>query len=273
MQSSDVLNDFSFYSLFLKAEKNRWNLSDIDWTKIDKSKVLESDISIARHLAWTEVTTLSATSEFLNKYHDDLDFSQWLCIWFYEESKHPFVLMKWLEQFGEKFDSSFITTGREIHPMRDSKIESLAFNIISELTASKGYGFVADLTEEPILKSIYQHLSADEYRHAMGFVTYAKNSLEASGYPDSELIRILQILKFSLLSKSQRHPVQEALKQIKKDLFESKNLQNEFLTFDSELESRILKTFSHLTNLKLSSSKDLEVEIIKIRQRMRPAST
>ena len=36
---------------------------------------------------------------------DDVDFTEWVSIWFYEETKHPDALLRWLGSFGVTVDA------------------------------------------------------------------------------------------------------------------------------------------------------------------------
>ena len=52
-------------------------------------------------MAFSENATYSATQRFLDAFFDDVDFSKWISVWFYEETRHPHVLVEWLRRVGE----------------------------------------------------------------------------------------------------------------------------------------------------------------------------
>ncbi|HVL02650.1 MAG TPA: hypothetical protein VM553_22680, partial [Dongiaceae bacterium] len=136
---SNVFKDLTYYQLFDVAEKARWHMTEIPWDEIDHSKVNDNLIALIKTIAFGELTTYSATKSFMEMFADDLDFTQWLAVWLYEETKHPHALIKWLHMVGADVDSSFLMQGREITPMTPSKAEMLAFNIISEIVAGNTY--------------------------------------------------------------------------------------------------------------------------------------
>lgn len=266
MFHENVLEDLSFYKLFLAAEKVRWSMSDIDWNGIEKDKVSPWLIRVVRDVAASEFTTYSATQQFLTKFGDDLDLSQWMSVWFYEETKHPFVLMKWLSMLGETFDTNYVLEGRKIHPMRDSKMEMLALNIISEIMASGTYHSVSKICAEPVLKTILKNLSGDEMRHATGFFIFAKQTIAASENPDLEKLRALQILFYSVSAKDQHHPVNEVLRRLEKD-HGLKSVVASLAGDEAQIERRLLLQFSQLTEENLQSKQDVLAAIQAYRRK------
>lgn len=190
--TGDVFNELSYYSLFDVAEKARWNMTDIPWGEIDHSKVNNDLIESVKTITFGELTTYSATRSFMEMFSDDLDFTQWLAVWLYEETKHPHALIKWLHCVGASVDSVFLSQGREITPMTPSKVEMLAFNIISEIVAGNMYTKTADSVDEPVLKKIALHLAKDEMRHSVGFENYTRLCIKNSNDPDMERITCLR---------------------------------------------------------------------------------
>ena len=130
---SDSFNELSYYSLFDVAEKARWKMVDLPWDAFDKSRVDDWLVDLVKTIAFGECTTYSATRAFMDLFADDLDFSQWLAVWFYEETKHPHVLLKWLSLAGAKVSAKELIAAREITPMTPSGVEMLTFNIVSNI--------------------------------------------------------------------------------------------------------------------------------------------
>jgi hypothetical protein len=114
---ADVSAEFGYYELLGASEKARWKFGELPWGDFDKSKATQGDIYAATVSAHGELTTFSATSSFMQLFSDDIDFMQWLAIWFYEETRHPLALIKWLAMAGSPTDETFMRTGREIAPM------------------------------------------------------------------------------------------------------------------------------------------------------------
>lgn len=188
----NAFKDLTYYSLFDIAEKARWNMTDIPWDEIDHSKVTPELIESIKTMAFGELTTFSATQSFMAMFSDEVDFTQWLAVWLYEETKHPHALVKWLHLVGCDVDSKFLMQGREITPMTPSRVEMLTFNIISEIVAGNMYVRFGEILEEPVLRQIVLHLAKDEMRHSVGFENYTRISIRDAEDPDKERITALR---------------------------------------------------------------------------------
>lgn len=189
---SNAFKELSYYSLFDVAEKARWQMTEIPWDSMDHTKINDYLIELVKTIAFGELTTYSATKSFMAMFEDDVDFTQWLAVWLYEETKHPHALVKWLHLAGAEVDSSFLLQGREITPMTPSKVEMLSFNIISEIVAGNTYTQTSHLVEEPVLKQIALYLAKDEMRHSVGFENYTRICIDQADDPDLERITCLR---------------------------------------------------------------------------------
>lgn len=204
----DPLDTALYYGLFREAEAVRWKMSDIPFDAIENDKVSPALIDLVRANAAAELTTWTATNQFFHAFSDDVDFTQWMTVWLYEETKHPQVLMRWLKHFGESFDNGFFLEGRKTYPFMNSKMGTLTFNILSEIEASTYYLSVYKNVQEPVLRLITKHLAADEARHASSFYLYAKKRLTQSDNPQYERFEALKMLYFWLVSSQNvKHPV------------------------------------------------------------------
>lgn len=188
----DILSELSYYELYDIAENARWKMSDIPWETIDRSLVDERLIGLVEGIAFGELTTYSATHSFMNLFVDDIDFTQWLAVWLYEETKHPHVLAKWLSHLGHPLSASFFRQGRKIAPMTGSKVEMLTFNIISEIVATTNYTRTSKIVSEPVMKLILHKLGQDEMRHSQGFEHYCKQVIRNSQDPERERVACLR---------------------------------------------------------------------------------
>jgi hypothetical protein len=248
---ADVSAEFGYYDLLGASEKARWKFNELPWDAFDKSKATAGDIYAARVSAHGELTTFSATSSFMQLFSDDIDFMQWLAIWFYEETRHPLALIKWLALAGNPTDETFMRTGREITPMTKSKVEMLTFNIVSEITASVVYHHLSRAASEPVLVEITRNLSRDEMRHSVGFEHYCAKAIAAAADPALERIRALRAVWFLLEPSADgltRHPVFLTLKQAQGVDFEA---------IKESVTRQILRRFSKLLDLELESSEQL----------------
>jgi hypothetical protein len=204
----DILSELLHYELFGAAERVRWQLEDIPWQTIVRDKVGPNVPAFVRQLALAELTTYAATRRFLQEFSDDIDFTQWMSVWFYEETKHPHVLVRWLRELGENFSSREMVRGRITAPFMKSRFGMLVTNMISEVHASALYVVLGRTTEEPVLKAIASNIARDEARHATGFLAYARRALERSKQPEEDRLEALKVLHMWLSENSHvQHPV------------------------------------------------------------------
>jgi hypothetical protein len=248
---NDVIGDALYTRLFDEAERVRWELADIPWDRIARDAVTPELCELVREIAYSELTTTTATRRFLTELSDDVDFTQWISVWFYEETKHPQALLRWLRHVGWTVDERFVLRGRATAPFMKSKIGTLVTNIISEMAASSAYANLAARAHEPVLTTIATHLAADEARHAASFYSYARRYLERSAERDADRRDAQKVLYLWLDGNSHvQHPVNE---------FYVRNaaaLQK--LKFEPELpRARIVQLVATLLDVQLSADGDL----------------
>lgn len=183
-----------FYPLFSQAETARWTMEDIPWDRIEDDKVDENLVEIVHRAALTEMTTYEATERFMHAFRGDVDFTQWISVWFYEETKHPHALMRWLDHFGRAVTRDEMLSARTTYPFVDSRIGTLAINVMAEMVAADGYLRLAAMSPEPVLTEIVTNLARDEARHASGFYAFARKALEQAADPVKEKRTVLLIL-------------------------------------------------------------------------------
>ena len=206
----DFIADAIFCGLFDEAERVRWRMADVPWAAIEKDKASPGLVALVREAAFTELTTFSATRRFLQEFADDPDLSQWMSVWFYEETKHPQVLMRWLSHFGESCDTQFVLRGRVTAPFMKSRFGTLVTNVISELVASASYRSLYRHSPEPVLAHIAKNLASDEARHASSFYAYARRMLERSPQPNALRLDGLKVLYMWFVENDRvLHPVNE----------------------------------------------------------------
>ncbi len=251
----DVISESCFYRLFDAAEAVRWQMASIQWQSIDADKVTPAQIQLVREIAFSELTTMTATRRFLTSYADDSDFSQWLSVWFYEETKHPQVLLRWLHEVGEVVDESFMLRGRASAPFMKSKMGMLVTNIISEMVASSSYTLLSEHLLEPVLSSITAKLAADEARHAASFYEYARRHLDRCSDKLSERRDAVKVLYMWLQDNGQvSHPVNAFYSRNQVAMLELKLPQ-------SMPRERIIAVIGGLVDLPLTMESDLLAQI------------
>jgi ferredoxin len=197
------------------AENVRWRITDLPWAKFDKEKATPGLVAVVREMAYSEQTTFSATQKFMQAFAQDADFSQWISVWFYEETKHPMALLKWLGLAGDTYDDEFVMKGRESEPFMPSLTGTLVTNIISEMVAAEAYLGMVEGKPEPLITAIATKLCGDEARHAASFFTYASRIVDRAQTPDREKVDALKVLHFWFnIAKNVAHPVNQAMQKI-----------------------------------------------------------
>jgi ferredoxin len=202
-----------FDELATGAESVRWTLAALPWDELDPGLASAGLRRVVREMAFSENATYSATQRFLDAFGDDVDFSRWLAVWFYEETRHPYVLLEWLRRVGEPIERDFVLKARVSTPLMRSQLGTLVTNVISEVTAAQAYRYLARTSPEPVLGGIAARVAGDEARHAASFFRFARQRVEATeGVAVRERARGLEVLR-AWLDGTQRvtHPVQQMI--------------------------------------------------------------
>jgi hypothetical protein len=263
---TSIYDDGLFYRLFDEAERVRWKMTDYPWSTIHKQDISPGWMAVARETLVGELTTFSATERFFADFADDVDFTQWLTVWLYEETKHPSAFLLWLTNLGEKFDSRFMLQGRETIPFMPSKMGTLATNVISEMVAATLYTTLgAQPNIEPVLKQIFMNVGGDEARHAASFYSYAKKRIERSEDPTSAKLDALKILYFWTtpeLNQRVGHPVNMMANRYKANPTVQEAVHSDVIrdAVDNAYK-RVCRVFESLLELELRSPKDVAQQI------------
>lgn len=247
------------------AEAVRWKVADLPWDRFDASKATPELRAVVREMAYSEQTTFSATQKFMSAFGAaDADFSQWISVWFYEETRHPMVLLKWLERAGEVHDDDFVQKGRESEPFMPSLVGTLVINIVSEMVAAHAYLHMAAGRLEPLLHATVVKLAGDEARHGASFFTYARRLIEKSETPERDRLDALKVLHFWFnIGNDVSHPVNQAMKRLE-GLLPALGSPPLFPPND-----RIAQVVGALTGLKLSSAAALPETMLEHTRRVR----
>jgi len=250
---NDLIGGMLHTQLFNQAEAVRWRMADIPWDGIDREAATPALCRLVRDIASSEQTTFAATRRFLTDLADDVDLTQWIAVWFYEETKHPNVLLRWLHHFGIAVDDRFVQQGRATAPFMRSRMGTFVTNIISEMVASTGYVALRDRSPEPVLGQIAGHLAADEARHCASFYMYARRHLERSPDPDRERRDALKILFMWFQSNELvSHPVSE--------FFQRHDVPFDIIT----VRDRVSRLIGVLVGLELTGSSDLKEQLHRL---------
>jgi hypothetical protein len=279
----DILEGLLHYELFSAAERVRWRMEDIPWSSIDRSKITPHLLVLVRHVALAELTTYAATRRFLQEFSDDIDFTQWMSVWFYEETKHPHALMRWMHELGENFSGGEMVRGRITAPFMKSRFGMLVTNVISEVHACAGYVGLFQAVDEPVLKLIAKNLAGDEARHATGFFAYARRAFDRSKKREEDQLEALKVLHMWLnANTSVQHPVNTVGLRTsgQQELLDARYLQandETILEQHSILQERItrqraLGLISSLTGIQVKSAEEVMGHIRDLAPAVRKAA-
>lgn len=244
--------------LFAAAERARWTFTSVPWASFEPARATEGLRAAVRAMAYSEQTTFSATQRFMQAFGDDADFSQWISVWFYEETRHPMVLLRWLALAGELPGPDFVRRGRVSTPFMKSRTGTLVTNVISEMVAADAYLRIARAAPEPLLAALVVRIGADESRHAASFFRYARRALEDAPDHERERLDALKVLHFWLNeAPSVSHPVNETMQELGR-------LQPESGVLPPFVppHGRIARVIGRLTGLPIESPEDLPAQLI-----------
>jgi hypothetical protein len=215
---TNVSAELGYYELLGLSEKARWNFHDLPWESFDRSKLSDDMIHNVRTAAYGELTTFTATESFMKLFRSDIDFTHWLAVWFYEETKHPAALIRYLGGVDLPTDEDFIHGGRQISPMLNDRVIMLVSNICSEIAANTLYNYTTKAVEELLLKEILRNLARDEMRHSNGFQFFLRKTLARAEDLDAERLKALRMTWFLVDPGSHgvtHHPVYLSVRQMR----------------------------------------------------------
>lgn len=243
-----------FTELATGAESVRWSLGEIAWHDVDALRAPPELRAVVREMAFSESTTYSATQRFLESFFDDLEFSKWASVWFYEETRHPHVLIEWLRRVGEPVSADFELQGRVSTPFMRSMLGTLVTNVISEVTAAQAYRHLAATSPEPVLATIARNIAADEARHAASFFRFARRRLgtEPSDIAQRDRARGLEVLQAWLGgAQTATHPVAQMLERLSETSSDPLDLES------TGVRTRVVRVIGLLLDLPLRRPDDV----------------
>ncbi|MET3448789.1 hypothetical protein ABIC76_004149 [Ralstonia sp. 1138] len=240
-------------SLFASFEKARWSLLDsIPWNKIDRSLLDDRDIHAIRMNAILEWSAMQTISVFLRDSVEDTDFCAFGSIWYYEEMKHCLVLMEYLRRIDESLVPSRETL-RQVNFDTDpaSPLETLAMHFCGEIRLNQWYRCAQQRYREPVIRTIYGLLAADEARHARAYLQYMRQALMTKGDEARAAFSKIGVLMCSPRLNRGMHPTNL---HVNKSLFPNDTVNSRLpdpewlerwlsdeICFDDEWERRVIK--------------------------------
>lgn len=251
-----------FAELAPSAERVRWALETLPWQELDAKLAPQELRVVVREMAFSENATYSATQRFLEAFYDDMDFSRWVAVWFYEETRHPYVLVEWLRRAGERLPPDFMLKGRVSTPFMRSIVGTLVTNVISEVAASQAYRRLGQSSPEPLLARLARLIAGDEARHAASFFRFARRRLltEPSDRALRDRARGLEVLQAWLGgARSTTHPVAQMIERLDSDAT-GRSYYVDFRT----IRSRVVRIIGLLLDIPMHGAQDVTVALQRL---------
>jgi ferredoxin len=262
----DVSPDGLYEHFARLSERVRWSLDGVAWQRLAPDRASPGLRAMVREMAFSEHATYSATQRFMQTFADDVELTQWLSIWFYEETRHPHALSSWLRRIGAPpaDEHDFVIRGRISTPFMKSKMGTLVTNVVSEVTAASAYRTMARAGAEPVLTQIAGFIAADEARHAASFLRFARRRLDSAEDPARERLDALKVLHFWLNDMQQvTHPINQMLDRLRADATGSDALTT--LSFDfGAIKRRVTRMIGLLVDVPLATPDDVLPELKRL---------
>lgn len=253
--------------LFKQLEAVRWNMDrDIPWQCFNAAMLSDEQAQTVKQNAITEWAALPATEMFLRDNRHDSDFSAFMSIWFFEEQKHALVLMEYLRRFRPEL----LPTEAELHRVRFEfdpapALETLMLHFCGEIRLNHWYRRAGEWHSEPVIKSIYSHLSQDEARHGGAYLKYMRRAIANFGLEAKTAFAKVGVLMASARRTAQTlHPTNL---HVNKSLFPNDTVQSRLpepgwlehwldrqINFDAAWETRVVERILHNLGLLLERS-------------------
>jgi hypothetical protein len=192
--------------VFTAYQRATWVMEQIPWDEFRPDLVAPEYIVFAKGAIMGESNSVAATHGLLEEFADDYDFSQFACIWGYQEIQHHLVFQTWLQLAGHAVSYEKVSAMREPYPPGVTKAASLATNVICEVLTNHMYKCVGRAMREPVIAKIASRASGDEARHAREFAYYTKRRLAANPEERASVIETLYIY-MGMTRDLYRHPV------------------------------------------------------------------
>lgn len=261
-----LLEDDQMHSarVFAGYQHATWELHHIPWDAFRADLVLPEHIVFAKGAIVGESNVVAATHGLLNEFAMDYDFSQFACIWGYQEIQHHLAFQTWLQLAGHSIAFGTTASMREAYPPGVTRAATLATNVICEVLATHAYRSVARSMHEPVLAAILKKASGDEARHAREFVHYTAQQLAERPEERASVLETLYIY-MGTTRDMYRHPVSR----FKGNLPELENHEtiDEMFAYFAKVDvsgsewakccEQLFKYFSTLTGYKLTKMSDV----------------
>lgn len=187
-----------FDRFFRTHEKVMWQLSAIDFSKIQPDLLTADEVEALRGAMLVESHNPVYTMRILEYYRPDHEVTSFVTTWGYEEMKHYAVLRAYLEVSG-RIDKNELAKELDItragpwgdEETRFTKVQSFTYAMVQEQATARFYKRFADYTKEPLLQEILRLISKDEYRHCQYYLDKGKQELSLGGDRMREVDEVL----------------------------------------------------------------------------------
>jgi hypothetical protein len=189
--------------MFRRLEKVRWDLADIQFDRVDKTRVQAETLVFLRVNCLMELSSLYAVRMFLRDFRELPDFCQFMSIWYYEEMKHYLVLREYLKLWGQEPEVERLGEfDTELTPAPWPP--TLALHYCGELRLGMWYHRWSREADEPVLSQIYKLIGDDEFRHAGCYKEFMEQAV--ADHPEV-LLDMMQSCKWMLFNPTgDKHP-------------------------------------------------------------------
>ena len=176
-----------------------WQLDDVPWDRFDPSKLDPEVIGLVKAAAMVERNGLDYAVYLNRVFHDDPPFQAAANNWAEEEVRHGEALGRWAMLADPSWDyaasfarykAGYTLPLDAVASVRGSRTGELIARCMVETGTSSYYAALADETEEPVLKEICRHISADEFRHFKLFYDHMRRYLKRERIGVARRLRI-----------------------------------------------------------------------------------
>ena len=184
------------------ASQQRWTLGDIPWHAIRHAAVTghEELFYLVTSASFIEITTDLYTRNLIEYFAGDSEVTGWLeHHWEHEELQHGRALATYVRTVWPEFDweagfKAFwdeygaVCTAEQLEPSRGLE---LAARCVVETGTASLYRALNDITDEPVLKQLTNHIKSDEVRHYKHFYQHYRLYREREGFGRTKVFRAI----------------------------------------------------------------------------------
>lgn len=273
------MDSFIYDHVFNRLERARWSLNDdIPWNEIDKEllKAHPETLQQIKVICLAEFTALDATMMFLRDFFEDIDFSCFMSVWYYEEMKHHYVLKRYLAENGVEVHEHELKPIHQYLPA-GGLIPTITMHLVGEIKLHCWYKSVSDFSPEGVAVKIFNYMAADELRHGQVYYEFLERYIKRD---PRQLEQVLRMARFMYKEEkgNVKHPVPQLVEGNATFNF------NDALTgvFDAwadhikvaneKADKMTFRFLSKLSNYQINSQDDLNAAIKEVKRRNQAAS-